>query len=105
MTEGLMPEEAWPLLGPEHVTPALLYLVCEDSPNRTILAAGAGSFAVAKIYETDGINIPVAELSPEAVRDNFAAIADTSNQKELVAGFEQSAKFIEKAVANLKQDG
>ena len=37
MTEGLIPEAAFELLSPETVTPAVLYLVSEDAPNRTIL--------------------------------------------------------------------
>ena len=43
MTEGLLPDEAFEKLTPETVTPAVLYLVSEDAPSRTILAAGAGS--------------------------------------------------------------
>ena len=39
MTEGLIPEKAFELLTPETVTPAVLYLVSEDGPTRTILAA------------------------------------------------------------------
>ena len=42
MTEGLIEEKAFALLTPETVTPAVLYLVCEDAPTRTILAAGCG---------------------------------------------------------------
>ena len=51
MTEGLIPAEALALLTPETVTPAVLYMVSEDAPTRTIIAAGAGSFAVARIVE------------------------------------------------------
>ncbi|MDA0631088.1 MAG: SDR family NAD(P)-dependent oxidoreductase, partial [Proteobacteria bacterium] len=55
MTEGLMSEQAFNLLTPETVTPAVLYLVTEDAPTHTILAAGAGAYAVAKIVETDAV--------------------------------------------------
>jgi len=46
MTEGLIPEKAFELLTPETVTPAVLYLVSEDAPSKTILCAGAGAYAV-----------------------------------------------------------
>src|SRR6056300_547713 len=53
MTEGLIPEQAFALLTPETVTPAVLYMVSQDAPNKTIVCAGAGAYAVAKIIETD----------------------------------------------------
>ena len=101
MTEGLFPEEAWDLLNPESVTPGLICLVAEDAPNRTILCAGAGSFARTVIYETDGINIKADELTAEAVMENWAAIVDPNNQKEPGSGAEQSMKFVSKALENL----
>src|SRR5690606_29869485 len=67
MTEGLLPEKAFELLTPETVTPAVLYLVSENAPNRTILAAGAGAFAVARIVETEGMWLPPEEQTPEAI--------------------------------------
>ena len=102
MTEGLIPEEAMALLQPETVTPGMIYLVSEEGPNRTILAAGAGTFAVSRVLESTGINIPAGELSAEAVRDNFDAIGNPEGQRELLGGFEQTGKFVELAVANLK---
>ncbi|MFK8018936.1 MAG: SDR family NAD(P)-dependent oxidoreductase [Pseudomonadales bacterium] len=101
MTEGLLPEEAWDLLNPESVTPGLICLVAEDAPNRTILCAGAGSFARTVIYETDGINIKADELTAEAVMENWAAIVDPSDQKEPGSGAEQTMKFVSKALENL----
>ena len=61
MTEGLIPEKAFDLMTPETVTPAVLYLVSQDAPTRTILAAGAGAFAVMKIVETDGVYLDESE--------------------------------------------
>jgi hypothetical protein len=71
MTEGLMPEKAFELLTPETVTPAVLYMVSEDGPNRTILCAGAGSYAVAKIVETEGTWLPPEEQTPEGIAANW----------------------------------
>jgi acetyl-CoA C-acetyltransferase len=73
MTEDLMPEKAFELLTPETVTPAVLYLVSEDGPNRTILCAGAGSYAVAKIVETEGTWLPPEAQTPEGIAANWEA--------------------------------
>ncbi|MED5540276.1 MAG: SDR family NAD(P)-dependent oxidoreductase [Pseudomonadota bacterium] len=96
MTEGLIPEKAFDLMTPGTVTPAVLYLVSQDAPTRTILAAGAGGYAVAKIVETDGIYLDDADQTPEAIAENWDAIAN-SEPKQLQAGFEQTFKFLGKA--------
>ena len=101
MTEGLIQGEAFDLIKPEAVTPGVLYLVSEDGPNRTILSAGAGVFAVAKIYETDGCWLPENEQTPEGVAAHWNAITDISAQKELQGAFDQSFKFIGKAAEAL----
>ena len=96
MTEGLIPDQAFALMTPETVTPAVLYLVSQDAPTRTILAAGAGGYAVAKILETDGIYLDDADQTPEAIAEHWDAIAN-SEPKQLQAGFEQTVKFLGKA--------
>ncbi len=96
MTEGLIPEQAFALMTPETVTPAVLYLVSQDAPTRAILAAGAGGYAVAKIVETDGIYLDDADQTPEAIAEHWDAIAN-SEPKQLQAGFEQTVKFLGKA--------
>jgi len=96
MTEGLIPEQAFALLTPETVTPAVLYLVSEDAPTRTILGAGAGSFAVAKIVESDGMWLPESEQTPEGIAAHWDAIAN-GGEKALQAGFEQTFKMVGKA--------
>ena len=96
MTEGLIPDQALALMTPETVTPAVLYLVSQDAPTRTILAAGAGGYAVAKIVETDGIYLDDADQTPEAIAEHWDAIAN-SEPKQLQAGFEQTVKFLGKA--------
>lgn len=101
MTEGLIPEGAFELLSPETVTPAVLYLVSEDAPNRTILCAGAGAYAVAKIVETDGAWLPEAEQTPEGIAANWEAITSAEGEKVPQAGFEQTVKFTGKAAEGL----
>src|SRR3546814_9098737 len=46
MTEGLLDPQALDLLAPASVSPALIALVAESAPTRSILMAGAGSRSV-----------------------------------------------------------
>jgi NAD(P)-dependent dehydrogenase (short-subunit alcohol dehydrogenase family) len=101
MTEGLIPEAAFELLSPETVTPAVLYLVSEGAPNRTILCAGAGAYAVAKIVETDGVWLSPDDQTPEGIAANWAAISSPEGEKVPQAGFEQTIKFTAKAAEGL----
>jgi NAD(P)-dependent dehydrogenase (short-subunit alcohol dehydrogenase family) len=96
MTENLMPAEVLEKLKPEYVTPAVVYLVSEEAPTGVILTAGAGAFAQARIYETEGVYLGEGGLSVEEVRDNFARITDPGGQKAYVNGGEQSGKFFRK---------
>ena len=97
MTESLMPEAALELLTPESITPGVLYLVSEDAPNRAILGAGAGSFALAKLYETPGVTLTGDELSPEGVAAAWDRISDTTGQEELMQAFQQTRKYAQNA--------
>ncbi|GAB3285773.1 SDR family NAD(P)-dependent oxidoreductase [Parahaliea aestuarii] len=101
MTEGLLPEKAFELLTPETVTPAVLYLVSEDAPNRTILCAGAGGFSVAKIVETDSVWLAPEEQTPEGIAAHWDEINRAETARELKGGFEQSIKMLTVAAAGL----
>ena len=101
MTEGLIPEEAFALLTPETVTPAVLYMVSEDAPTKTIICAGAGAYSVAKIIETDGIWLPPAEQTPEGIAANWDAISSPVGETQPQAGFEQTVKMTGKAMEGL----
>jgi hypothetical protein len=70
MTEELLPPQALALMRPEAITPAVEFLLSEDAPTRTIMGAGAGSFAVIKILESEGVNLPVG-LDPGRYRGAF----------------------------------
>jgi NAD(P)-dependent dehydrogenase (short-subunit alcohol dehydrogenase family) len=96
MTENLMPQQMLDLLKPEYVTPGVMYLVSEDAPTGTILAAGAGVFAVAKIYETEGVFLKEGGLSAEEVRDNWAAITAPAGHEAYEQGGGQGGKFMRK---------
>ena len=101
MTEGLIPEEAFALLIPETVTPAVLYMVSEDAPTKTIICAGAGAYSVAKIIETDGVWLPPAEQTPEGIAANWDAISSPVGETQPQAGFEQTVKMTGKAMEGL----
>src|SRR5210317_1859430 len=88
MTEGLIPEAAFELLTPETVTPAVLYMVSEDAPARTIIAAGAGCYSVVKIHETQGAYLAPEDQSPEGIAANWEAISSTEGEAIPQAGFE-----------------
>lgn len=96
MTEGLLPEKVFELMTPESVAPAALFLCGREAPTRTILGAGAGTYAVTRIYETDGLWLPESEQTPEGIAANWERIADISEQRELGGAFDQSLKFVKK---------
>jgi NAD(P)-dependent dehydrogenase (short-subunit alcohol dehydrogenase family) len=104
MTEDLMPEKLLDLLTPESVTPALLYLVSEDGPNRTILAAGAGTYSRAIIYETEGKWFPKEDQTPEKIAEHWSEVSDPSTQKELTSGAGQTENMLKKAATGLGVD-
>lgn len=104
MTDDIMPEQMKSLLNPEEVTPGVVFLVSKDAPNGVVLAAGAGGFAAARIYETDGIWLPPAERTPENVAARFEEIQDPEGQQEFVGGGEQSMKFLQKAMAGMQDE-
>ena len=71
----------------------MLYLVSEDAPSRVILGAGAGSFAVTKIYETPGATLTGDALTPEGVAAAFDRISNPEGQQELTQAFQQTQKY------------
>src|SRR3979411_3104668 len=99
MTEELLPPQALRLMKPEAITPAVLYLLAEDAPTRTIMGGGAGSFAVIKIMETEGINLPQSNWHPDAVAAHFAEISDMGKAKALEGAFQQTQKYVGQAAA------
>ena len=103
MTEDLMPPEIYDMLTSEAVTAGALALLHEDAPTRTILCAGAGGYASTRLFETEGIFLPADQQSPENILSQWDEISDTSNQKEMMAGAQQSEKFLAKALASVKK--
>jgi NAD(P)-dependent dehydrogenase (short-subunit alcohol dehydrogenase family) len=99
MTEELLSPQALALMKPEAITPAVLYLLAEDAPTRTIMGAGAGSFAVIRIMESEGVNLAPSDWTPEAIAAHFAEIGDMSRAKALENAFQQTNKYVAQAAA------
>jgi NAD(P)-dependent dehydrogenase (short-subunit alcohol dehydrogenase family) len=97
MTEDIFPPAVLEVLKPEYVTPGVVYLCSAQAPTGAILTAGAGSFALARVVETEGLHLGHNALSAEAVRENWDAISDGAGEAYF-AGGEQAGKFIRKAV-------
>jgi NAD(P)-dependent dehydrogenase (short-subunit alcohol dehydrogenase family) len=102
MTEDLMPPEMLALLTAESVTAAALVLCDESAPTKNILCAGAGGYAKASMYETDGIFLAQDEQNPESIVAQWNEISDPSNHQALESGGKQTEKFLMKAMAALQ---
>ena len=94
MTENLMPEEYLEKLTVESVSAGLVYLVCDEAPNRMILCAGAGGFSETKVFETSGINLSEGQQTAENVAKFIDKIRDTDGMEEFTNGGQQGAKFL-----------
>jgi len=101
MTEDIIPENLLELLTPEAVTPALLYIVSEDAPNRTIITAGAGTYARTIVYETGGKWLSEEDRTPEKIAAQWAEISDPATQEEYTSGNDQTQNMLTKAAQGL----
>lgn len=93
MTEGLIDERIVGLLTPESITPGALFLVSEQAPTKTVLAAGAGVFAVARMQESAGVYLPEEQRSPEAVAERWPEISDMSDPVVTASAFDQTKRY------------
>jgi NAD(P)-dependent dehydrogenase (short-subunit alcohol dehydrogenase family) len=80
MTEDLIPEAARADLGPEHVTPAVVYLCTEDAPNGMIIQAAGSRYSIAIIVENEGVDLG-ANASVEDIADNYGKISDLTGAR------------------------
>ena len=102
MTEGLRPEAVLDALQPEAVVPAMLVLVAQDAPTRTILCAGAGSFEAAHITLTQGVWLGNEALTPERLAERLTEVTDPAGQTVPQSGAAQGTLEISKAMAQAK---
>ncbi len=101
MTEGLMSEAVLAALKPEAVVPAMLVLVAEDAPTRTILCAGAGSVEAANITLTHGQWIGLGSDAPERLAAQLDAVRDRNGEAVPPDGSAQGSLEVGRATARL----
>jgi hypothetical protein len=101
MTEGLLPQTVLDAIKPEAVVPAMLVLVSQDAPTRTILCAGAGSFEAAHITLTQGIWLGTDALTPERLAEQLAKVIDPAGESVPPNGGTQGTHEIGKAMQNV----
>jgi NAD(P)-dependent dehydrogenase (short-subunit alcohol dehydrogenase family) len=80
MTEGLIPDEAAKDLGPELITPAVVFLCGDDAPNGVIVQAAGGNFSIAAVVENEGVNLGP-EASADDVAESWEKISDLSGAR------------------------
>jgi NAD(P)-dependent dehydrogenase (short-subunit alcohol dehydrogenase family) len=102
MTEDILTPEMLAALKPEFVTPAALYLVSEDAPNRTVMLAGAGSFATVEIRESEGLYLPQQVRTPEEIAARFSEISSMEKATVYRDGREHVGKILSSAMRAAK---
>lgn len=99
MTEGLLPGAMLDLLKPEAVTPAMLFLVSDEAPTRSIVCAGAGGFEVAHVALTAGLHLGSGGDAAEQLAARFPEVADRRGDAVLAQGMEQGQREVARAMA------
>jgi NAD(P)-dependent dehydrogenase (short-subunit alcohol dehydrogenase family) len=94
MTEDIMTEEMLTALDPKYVTPAAVFLVSKDAPNRTVMFAGAGTYSRLEIRESAGMFIPEADRNADTIAENFGKLSDMSDATVYQSGTEHVAKLV-----------
>ena len=97
MTGGVLPEDRLSMLQPELVSPAVLALIREDAPNRTILCAGAGAFEAANITLTQGVMVGSGDHAADQLVAQWDRLVDRSDEIVPEEGWKQSLVELTKA--------
>ncbi len=99
MTHGVLPEASLKLLAPALVSPALLALVSDDAPTRTIVCAGAGHFARATVTLSQGVYLGGGDDAGERVVEKWQEISDRTGEIVPAYGFTQTEREVASATA------
>ena len=99
MTEGVLDEASLSLLAPDRVSPALLPLLGDDAPTRTIVCAGAGHIATANVTLTEGYQMGHAADAGEAAMMNWDVVTDRTGEVVPAYGFTQAEREVAAARA------
>ena len=104
MTEGLLPPEILAALQPQAVVPAMLVLVGQDAPTRTVLCAGAGHVEAAHITLTQGAWIGLDAESPERLAEQLLQVRDRRDEMVPPKGSAQGGHEVGRAMDMLKPE-
>ena len=100
MTADILPEAALKALDPALVSPALLPLVVDGAPTRTVLCAGAGHFATAAITLSQGRYIGGGgDDAGERLIEAWDAVSDQTEALIPNYGFTQAEREVQSVVA------
>ena len=99
MTADILPEAALKALDPALVSPALLPLVVDDAPTRTVICAGAGHFATATITLSQGRYIGGGDDAGERLIAAWDAVSDQTDALVPNYGFTQAEREVQSVVA------
>ncbi|TDK24298.1 SDR family NAD(P)-dependent oxidoreductase [Luteimonas aestuarii] len=101
MTAGVLPEDSLRMLDPALVSPALLPLVVDAAPTRSIVCAGAGHVARAYVTLTEGRYIGAGGDAGERLIAAWNAVSDPAGQRVPEYGFTQAEREVASARAQL----
>ncbi|MFN4296288.1 MAG: SDR family NAD(P)-dependent oxidoreductase [Brevundimonas sp.] len=99
MTADILPEAALKALDPALVSPALLPLVVDDAPTRTVICAGAGHFATATVTLSQGRYIGGGDDAGERLIAAWDAVSDQTGALVPNYGFTQAEREVQSLVA------
>jgi len=99
MTHGVLADESLAALDPALVSPALLPLVAEEAPTRTILCAGAGHFAAAEVTLSPGVHIGAGADAGQRLADALPQVVDRDGAIVPAYGFTQAEREVASAAA------
>ncbi len=99
MTEGVLSDASLDLLAPDLVSPALLALVGDDAPTRTILCAGAGHFACADVTLSSGAYVGAGAAAGQRLLADWEQVADREGAVIPAYGFTQAERETASAAA------
>ena len=86
MTEDILNAEMLDMLKPEYVTPAAVFLVSEDAPNRTVMFAGAGHYSTLEIRESRGVHLPPDQRDADGVAERYSDISSMAEPEIFTDG-------------------
>ena len=91
LTETVMPPDILKNLKPEYVSPLVSYL-CHESSKETggLFEVGCGWFAKLRWERTNGLGLPVDNISAESIAEGWDAVVDFSENTTHPAGTQEA---------------